>query len=117
MADPKTQQDVLMPLAQVKRMLGMAESGPLGCAFGLTKDKKECLLLVEKTGSGKKIGSKLKADGKDLTLDVGTVRFGTVISTSRTTRAPSASRSTAPRRAGPSSRSRGWPRKPATRGS
>ena len=78
MADPRTQQDVLMPLAQVKRMLGMAESGPLGCAFGLTKDKKECLLLVEKTGSGKKIGSKLKADGKDLTLDVGTVRFGTV---------------------------------------
>jgi hypothetical protein len=56
----------------------MAESAPLGCAFGLTKDKKECLLLVEKTGSGKKIAAKLKIDGKDLALDLGTVRFGIV---------------------------------------
>ena len=67
-----------MPLPLAKRMLALAEKDPLGCAFGLSKDKKDCMLLVEKAGSGKKIAAKLRAEGKDLTLDPGTVRFGKV---------------------------------------
>ena len=74
----KVAQDQVMPLPLAKRMLSMAESEPLGCAFGLTKDKKECMLLIQKSGSGKKVAAKLRADGKDLALDPGTVRFGRV---------------------------------------
>src|SRR3954471_15552429 len=79
MSDKRNAQDAVMPLPLTKRMLSMAEAGPLGCAFGLSKDKKECMLLIEKTGNGKKIAAKLKAEGKDLALDPGTVRFGTVV--------------------------------------
>ena len=53
-------------------MLSMAESEPLGCAFGVTKDKKDCMLLVEKSGSAKRVAA------KSLPLDMGTIRFGTV---------------------------------------
>ena len=78
MAEAGKSQEAIMPLPMVKRMLALAEGKPLGCAFGLTKDKKECLLLIEKTGRGKKIAAKLRTEGKELTLDPGTVRFGKV---------------------------------------
>ncbi len=78
MPETRSAQDEVMPLAQAKRMLAMAKGDPLGCAFGLTKDKKECMLLIEKVGSGKKLAAKLRTEGQTLGLDPVTVRFGTV---------------------------------------
>ena len=72
-----TNQDKIQPLPATKRMLGMAEKDPLSCAFALTKDKKECVLLIEKLGKPKKVADTLKTDGKAF-LDLQTMRFGTV---------------------------------------
>lgn len=73
----ETAQEQIQPLGVTKRMLGMAEKEPLACAFALTKDKKECVLLIAKSGSGKKAASTLKADGKAF-IDPQTLRFGRV---------------------------------------
>lgn len=76
MAD-KTSQDEIQPLLVTKRMLGMAEKDPMPCAFALTKDKKECVLFVGKTGKASKAGTALKTDGKAF-VDPQTMRFGYV---------------------------------------
>jgi len=76
MADVSPQEQI-MPLPLTKRMLSMAEKEPLGCALGMTKDKKECLLLIDKNAKAKKVATKLRAEGK-ATLDVVTMRFGKV---------------------------------------
>jgi len=71
-------QDEVLPLGKLKQVLALAEKKPLGCAFGLTKDKKECLLLIDKSAKPKKAATLLKKDAKDF-LDVGTMRFGRVV--------------------------------------
>lgn len=76
MAD-KTPQDDIMPLLQMKQVLGIAEKEKLGCAFGLTKDKKDVLLLIDKRAKPKKVADQLKKDGK-ATLEVTSLRFGEV---------------------------------------
>jgi hypothetical protein len=78
MADPKTDpQDDILPLPKLKQMLAIAESKPLGCAFVLTKDKKECLLLIDKRAKPKKVANMLKADAKAI-MDAPSLRFGRV---------------------------------------
>src|ERR1700744_4920192 len=72
-----TAQDKIQPLAAIKIMLGKVDKEPYPCAFALTKDKKECVLLVEKTGGPKKAGSILKTDGKAF-IELTTLRFGMV---------------------------------------
>lgn len=76
MADP-TPQDRILPLQALKQALGIAETKPLACALGLTKDKKDCLLLVDKNLKPKPVAAKLKAAGAGL-LDEKTLRFGFV---------------------------------------
>jgi hypothetical protein len=73
----QSSQDEIMPLLKMKQLLGLAEKDKLACAFGLTKDKKEVLLLIEKIGKPKKAAEILKKDGKAF-LDLGTLRFGEV---------------------------------------
>lgn len=70
-------QDQILPLLKLKELLGHCVTDPLGCAFGLTKDKKDCLLLVDKRSKPKKVATMMKAAGKNL-LDAPTVRFGRV---------------------------------------
>ena len=70
-------QDQILPLLKLKELLGHCVTEPLGCAFGLTKDKKDCLLLVDKRSKPKKVATMMKAAGKNL-LDAPTVRFGRV---------------------------------------
>ena len=70
-------QDQILPLLKLKELLGHCVTDPLGCAFGLTKDKKDCLLLVDKRSKPKKVATMMKAAGKNL-LDAQTVRFGRV---------------------------------------
>lgn len=70
-------QDQILPLLKLKELLGHCVTEPLGCAFGLTKDKKDCLLLVDKRSKPKKVATMMKAAGKNL-LDAQTVRFGRV---------------------------------------
>ena len=78
MADPKTDpQDDILPLPKLKQILAIAESKPLSCAFVLTKDKKECLLLIHKTAKPKKVSAMLKADAKAI-MDAPSLRFGRV---------------------------------------
>ena len=78
MADPKTDpQDDILPLPKLKQILAIAESKPLSCAFVLTKDKKECLLLIHKTAKPKKVSAMLKADAKAV-MDAPSLRFGRV---------------------------------------
>ena len=73
----KSSQDEIMPLPHMKQILGLAEREKLGCAFGLTKDKKEILLLIDKNAKPKKAAELLKKDGKAV-LDPATLRFGEV---------------------------------------
>ena len=70
-------QDEIVPHQKLKQLLALCERAPLGCAFGLTKDKKECLLLVDKRAKPKKVQTLLKAEGKAF-LDMPTLRFGRV---------------------------------------
>lgn len=70
-------QDQILPLLKLKELLGHCVTDPIGCAFGLTKDKKDCLLLVDKRSKPKKVATMMKAAGKNL-LDAQTVRFGRV---------------------------------------
>jgi len=78
MAEPKTDpQDDILPLPKLKQILAVAESKPLACAFVLTKDKKECLLLIHKTAKPKKVSAMLKADAKAV-MDAPSLRFGRV---------------------------------------
>jgi len=77
MASPENAQDDIMPLPLTKQLLALAERGPLGCAFGLTKDKKECLLLIDKRAKPKKVQTLLKNKAKAV-LEMPSVRFGRV---------------------------------------
>jgi hypothetical protein len=71
----ETLQDNVQGLAETKKLLGMAEAEALSCAFALTKDKKDCLLLIAKTGKPKKVASTLKKEGGG-ELDAASMRFG-----------------------------------------
>ncbi len=56
-------QDDLIPLQKLKQLVGHAEDEPLGCAFGLTKEK-TALLLVDKLLTPKKLRDKMKKEAK-----------------------------------------------------
>jgi hypothetical protein len=71
----ETLQDKVQGLAETKKLLGIAESEPLSCAFALTKDKKDCILLIAKIGKPKKVASTLKKEG-GAELDQASMRFG-----------------------------------------
>jgi hypothetical protein len=70
-----TPQDEVLALPKLKQVLGLAEKKRLGCAFALTKDKKDVTLLIDKLAKPKKVRDQLKNDHKSL-IDIGTLRFG-----------------------------------------
>ena len=69
-------QDDLIPLQKLKQLVGHAEDEPLGCAFGLTKEK-TALLLVDKLLPPKKVRDKLKKETESA-LVLTSLRFGTI---------------------------------------
>ena len=70
-------QNEILPHQKLKEALALCEKRPLGCAFGLTKDKKECVLLVDKLAKPKRVQAVLQTNGKPF-LDMTTLRFGRV---------------------------------------
>jgi hypothetical protein len=70
-------QEKILPVKTLIQVLAAAKTAPLGCAFGLSKDKKECLLFVDKRLKPKAAAAKLKTLGSGI-VDEGTVRFGRV---------------------------------------
>lgn len=75
MAEKSIQEDML-PLVQLKPLLGLAEKEVLSCAIGLTPGKKDVVFLVDKKLPPLKVAEKLR--GANSGLDAATVRFGTV---------------------------------------
>ena len=76
MADNNAQ-DEIMALPQLKQALALAEQKPLGCAFALTHDHKDLVLLVNRTMKPKAVADALRKDGKTF-LELPTLRFGRV---------------------------------------
>jgi hypothetical protein len=80
MADKKggpTPDDIMAP-AEMKPLLVKSKQEPINCAIGMTEDKLGVILLHRKT-KPKKLLAELKKKAKEikLTLDAGSLRFGT----------------------------------------
>lgn len=76
MTDKDIQEEV-MPLQRMRHFFTLAESERVPCAFGVSKDKKEAFLLIDKNSTPKKISVRLKKQLQAL-LDPTTLRFGKV---------------------------------------
>jgi hypothetical protein len=76
MADKLAAQEGLLPILKLKTLANLADTQPVGAAFGLTKDM--CpLLLLHKTAKPRKVARQLKEDAK-ASLDPNTMRFGRI---------------------------------------
>ncbi len=71
----ETSQDRILPMTSLKLVLNAADTKPIPCAFALTKDRKECVMLASKMGKPKPLAAQLKKEGVSF-IDEKSMRFG-----------------------------------------